>query len=83
VKEAERYIPGLTEHMDCIEYAPLLSNEYWVNAVRGGCYGPYQTPDQVGPGRFDACTTGIDGLFLVGAGKAALSGKRAGLVLFP
>lgn len=68
VKAAERYIPGLTEHMECIEYATPLSNEYWVNAVRGGCYGPEQTPDQVGPGRFSNFTAGIEGLFLVGAG---------------
>ena len=68
VKSAERYIPGLTEHMECIEYATPLSNEYWVNAVRGGCYGPEQTPDQVGPGRFSNFTAGIEGLFLVGAG---------------
>ncbi len=40
VKAAERYIPGLSEHIKCIEYATPLSNEYWVNAVRGGCYGP-------------------------------------------
>ena len=68
VKAAERYIPGLSEHMECIEYATPLSNEYWVNAVRGGCYGPEQTPDQVGPGRFSNFTAGIEGLFLVGAG---------------
>ncbi|UCG63526.1 MAG: NAD(P)/FAD-dependent oxidoreductase [Deltaproteobacteria bacterium] len=68
VKAAERYIPGLSEHMKHIEYATPLSNEYWVNAVRGGCYGPEETPDQVGPGRFSSFTAGIEGLFLVGAG---------------
>jgi phytoene dehydrogenase-like protein len=68
VKAAERYIPGLSEHMECVEYATPLSNEYWVNAVRGGCYGPEPTPDQVGPGRFSSFTAGIEGLFLVGAG---------------
>jgi hypothetical protein len=36
-----------------------------VNAVRGGCYGPEQTPDQIGPGRFSSFTAGIEGLFLV------------------
>ena len=68
VKASERHIPGLSEHMECVEYATPLSNEYWVNAVRGGCYGPEQTPDQVGPGRFSSLTAGIEGLFLVGAG---------------
>lgn len=68
VKAAERYIPGLSDHRTFSEYATPLSNEYWVNAVRGGCYGPEQTPDQVGPGRFSSFTAGIEGLFLVGAG---------------
>ncbi len=68
VAAAERYIPGLSQHLDCVEYATPLSNQYWVNAVRGGMYGPEQTPDQIGPGRFVDGTTGIDGLFLAGAG---------------
>jgi phytoene dehydrogenase-like protein len=68
VKAAERYIPNLSEHLDHVEYATPLSNEYWVNAVKGGSYGPEQTPDQMGPGRFSTFTAGIEGLFLVGAG---------------
>ena len=68
VKAAETYIPNLSGHLDCIEYATPLTNEYWVNAVKGGCYGPEQTPDQVGPGRFSTFTAGIEGLFLAGAG---------------
>jgi phytoene dehydrogenase-like protein len=39
-----------------------------VNAVKGGSYGPDQTPDQLGRGRFNNFTAGIEGLFLVGAG---------------
>lgn len=68
IAAAERYIPDLSHHLDFVEYATPLSNEYWVNAVRGGMYGPDQTPDQVGLGRFSNFTAGIDGLFLVGAG---------------
>ena len=71
VTVAERYIPGLAQHLDFVEYATPLSNEYWVNAVRGGMYGPEQTPDQIGAGRFSACTSGIEGLFLAGAGAIA------------
>ncbi len=71
IEAAEKYIPGLSEHLDHVEFATPLSNEYWVNAVRGGCYGPEQTPDQMGPGRFSAFTSGIEGLFLVGAGTTA------------
>jgi all-trans-retinol 13,14-reductase len=68
IAAAEKYIPTLSQHIDFVEYATPLSNEYWVNAVRGGNYGPDQTPDQVGLGRFATSTTGIDGLFLAGSG---------------
>jgi all-trans-retinol 13,14-reductase len=68
VKAAEKYIPNLSEHLEHVEYATPLSNEYWVNAVKGGNYGPEETPDQMGPGRFSSFTAGIEGLFLVGAG---------------
>jgi len=68
IRAAERYIPGLSRHLEHAEYATPLSNEYWVNAVKGGSYGPEQTPDQMGPGRFPSLTAGIEGLFLVGAG---------------
>jgi phytoene dehydrogenase-like protein len=68
IKAAEKYIPNLSGHLDHVEYATPLSNEYWVNAVRGGSYGLEHTPDQMGPGRFGSFTAGIEGLFLVGAG---------------
>jgi all-trans-retinol 13,14-reductase len=71
VTTAERYLPGLSQHLDVVEYSTPLSNEHWVNAVRGGMYGPEQTPDQMGKGRFSACTSGVDGLFLAGAGAIA------------
>jgi phytoene desaturase len=68
VKAAETHMPNLSGHLAHVEYATPLSNEYWVNAVRGGIYGPEHTPDQMGPGRFGSFTAGIEGLFLVGAG---------------
>jgi phytoene dehydrogenase-like protein len=88
VKAAEIHIPNLSNHLDHVEYATPLSNAYWVNAVRGGCYGPEETPDQMGPGRFSSFTAGVAGLFLVGAGtlgagimtcvaSGVLAGKRA------
>lgn len=73
ITSAEKYIPGLSSHIDMVEYATPLSNEYWVNAVRGGNYGPDHTPDQFGRGRFNAFSTGIDGLFLAGAGTLGCS----------
>ena len=69
---AQRFIPGLSSHIDLVEYATPLSNEYWVNAVRGGNYGPDHTPDQFGNNRFNTFTSGIDGLFLAGAGTLGL-----------
>jgi phytoene dehydrogenase-like protein len=68
VAMAERYIPGLAQHLDYAEYATPLSSEYWVGAVRGGMYGPEHTPGQMGGGRFPSGTCGIEGLFLAGAG---------------
>ena len=94
IAAAERYIPTLSQHIDFVEYATPLSNEYWVNAVRGGNFGPDQTPDQVGTGRFITFTAGIDGLFLVGAGtigggimpcveSGILAGSKAATYLEP
>ncbi|MFO8089452.1 MAG: NAD(P)/FAD-dependent oxidoreductase, partial [Desulfatiglandaceae bacterium] len=68
VKAAEKYVPNLSQHLDFVEYATPLTNEYWVSAVKGGIYGPEQTPDQTGPGRFSSFTAGIEGIFMVGAG---------------
>ena len=41
--------------------------------MRGGNYGPDHTPDQFGQGRFNNFGTGIDGLFLAGAGTLGCS----------
>jgi phytoene dehydrogenase-like protein len=68
VRSAERYIPDLSNHLDFIEFATPLSNAYWVNSLQGGNFGPEQTPAQFGPGRFFDCKSGIEGLFVVGAG---------------
>ena len=68
IKSAERYIPGLSGHLEYVEYATPLSNEYWVNSYQGANFGIEMTPAQFGPGRFYDCNTGIEGLFLVGSG---------------
>jgi all-trans-retinol 13,14-reductase len=68
VRSAERYIPDLGNHLDYVEFATPLSNAYWVNSFNGGNFGPEQTPDQFGPGRFFDCKAGVEGLFVVGAG---------------
>jgi all-trans-retinol 13,14-reductase len=68
IQAVERYIPGLSQHLAAVSFATPLSNEYWVNARQGGNFGPDQTPSQVGPGRFIDGSTGINGLFMAGAG---------------
>ena len=72
VRSAERYLPGLSGHLDFVEFATPLTNEYWVNSYQGANFGLEQAPDQFGPGRFFDCTAGIEGLYLVGSG--AISG---------
>lgn len=68
IQSAERYLPGLSEQLDFVEFATPLTNAYWVNSYKGANFGPDQTPRQFGPGRFMDCRAGIDGLFLAGAG---------------
>lgn len=68
VSTVERYIPGLSQHLEFVEYITPLTFERRINLVRGGIYGPELTPDQMGPGRFPDGTCGVDGLFLAGAG---------------
>jgi all-trans-retinol 13,14-reductase len=64
----EHYIPGLSQHVELVEYISPLDLQEQINLVRGGIYGPALSPDQLGPGRFPDCTCGIEGLYLAGAG---------------
>jgi phytoene dehydrogenase-like protein len=68
VRAAERHAPGLSAHIQVVEYATPLSSAYWVNAVQGAMYGPEMTPEQMGLGRFTNGTCGVAGLYLAGAG---------------
>ena len=85
ISTAERYLPGLSQHLQFIEHITPLSLERHVNLVQGGIYGPELSPDQLGPGRFPDCTCGVEGLLLAGAGTkggsvrySATSGVHAG-----
>jgi len=83
IKSTEKYIPNLSGHLDHVEFATPLSNEYWVNAVQGGSYSLEHTPDQIGQGRFGNFTAGIEGLFLVGAGTlgaGVMTGVASGVL---
>lgn len=81
----ERYLPGLSEHLQLVEYFTPLDLQERIGLVRGGIYGPELTPEQLGPGRFSDGTCGVDGLFVAGAGAiggsviySVLSGIQAG-----
>ena len=66
-RRAEKYLPGLSDHLEIFEVATPLTNVSYVGAARGSIYGPAHTPEQVGLGRFRTQTP-IDGLFLCGSG---------------
>ena len=83
--KVERYLPELRDHLAFVDFASPLSNEYWVHAPGGGCYGPDQVPGQMGLSRFLPVTPN-PGVFLAGAGvlgggvfTAIRSGELAGL----
>jgi phytoene dehydrogenase-like protein len=65
--EVEHRWPGLVGDVAVQRVSTPLSNTDYTRAVQGGAYGPAQTVDQMGPGRFST-TTPIHGLFLAGAG---------------
>ena len=83
IQAAERYVPGLSRHLTFVEFATPLSNEYWVNAPRGGNFGLEQSPDQIGTGRFSNCDTGIEGFYMAGSGtlcSGVMSCVASGLI---
>jgi len=77
IATAERICQGYRGTSMSSSSSTPLSSEHWVNAVQGAMYGPEATPDQMGRGRFSACTPPSDGLFLAGAGTIALASMPA------
>jgi all-trans-retinol 13,14-reductase len=67
LRELDKRLPGVVEHIDVIDFSTPLEVESWVNAVDGGIYGPAQTPDQSMFYRFPTSTF-LPNLFLAGAG---------------
>jgi len=68
VAEAEKYAEGLSKHISLVECISPLECKDRVRSVRGAIYGPAHILSQMGPGRFQTLTCGIEGLFLAGAG---------------
>jgi all-trans-retinol 13,14-reductase len=67
LRELDKRLPGVVEHIDVIDFCTPLAVESWVNAVDGGIYGPAQTPEQSIFYRFPTSTFSPN-LFLAGAG---------------
>lgn len=67
LEQVERFYPGLTLDAEHVEFSTPLTNESWVKAPFGACYGPDQAPDQIYEKRFPI-TSPVSGLFLCGAG---------------
>jgi len=68
VEQAEKYIKDLSKHISLIKCITPLDCAEQVRSVRGAIYGPAHIPSQMGTGRFQNLTCGIEGSFLVGAG---------------
>jgi phytoene dehydrogenase-like protein len=68
VEKAERFVKDLSNHISFIKCITPLDCAEQVRSVRGAIYGPAHIPSQMGPGRFQNLTCGIEGSFLVGAG---------------
>lgn len=70
---AERALGPIRDHLVHVECATPVTHERYTRSTEGTSYGFAHTPEQSGRHR-PACTTEIDGLYLVGAGTVGLHG---------
>ena len=66
LKAAERYVPGLRDHVVIQESSTPATVWHFVRGREGGIYGPEHSPDQSIPRRIPTAI-GIPGLYLAGA----------------
>jgi all-trans-retinol 13,14-reductase len=66
VRGLEKRIPGLSKHIVFYSLGTPLTNEHYLNAMRGNLYGIAKSPSQVGPWAFSPRTE-FEGLYLCGA----------------
>ncbi|MBI2059387.1 MAG: NAD(P)/FAD-dependent oxidoreductase [Nitrospirae bacterium] len=66
LESAERYVPGLRDHIVLKESATPATVWHFVRGREGGIYGPEHSPDQTTFRRFTT-QIGIPGLYLAGA----------------
>ncbi len=66
LRTAERYAPGLRDHVQLLDAATPATAWHFVRAHAGGIYGPAHTPGQSFPRRFFP-SLGVPGLYQVGS----------------
>lgn len=67
IAAAEKYIPGLSQHLLHKESASPATVWHYVRSREAGIYGPEHSPDQYFPRRFLPGSIGVPGFFLAGA----------------
>lgn len=84
VRAAERFVPGLRDHVKVAEVATPVTNVTYATVPQGAIYGPENTPDQIGPFRFPIAGA-FEGLYFCGSSihgggvvPAAMSGLQCG-----
>lgn len=64
---AEKYLPGLTKHIEVVETATPLTMERYTGSAKGAIYGFAQNTSQCGPSRRFKHKSKIKNLFFAGA----------------
>jgi prolycopene isomerase len=79
ISRAEKYLPGLKQHIEVVEAATPMTMERYGSSPEGAIYGFDQTIDQSGIMRFPQ-ETKVKGLFLAGAWTLPGGGAHACVV---
>ena len=66
IKTLDNRFPGIAEHITFWDLGTPLTNEHYINTVKGNLYGIEKSIRQVGPGAFPVKSE-FNGLFLCGA----------------
>jgi all-trans-retinol 13,14-reductase len=67
IEQVKKAYPGLISDVEVKNFATPVTNSFWVNAVKGGAYGPAMSKQQTMHGRFTSRTP-FQNLFLAGSG---------------
>ena len=70
IRTLDRAVPGLSKHIVFSELGTPTTNQHFVNATEGACYGTEKTRSQMGPFSYKNRSE-IENLFLCGASTSA------------